>query len=407
MTTVKITQLPAITLSGNTSNTIIVGVDSTTVTTGQMTAKTLALGLYANTDLSVGLPSIYLPNAVGNFTESSPNYTQVNHRNINDGGTADFVVTANTGTDTNYYLDLGLANANYNPNTAINGPSSSVQPLDGYLYIQGGPTAGLPGGNLSIGVTGTGKRIKFFAGGSSSQNVMGYVSETGMYFGLAMLGNTAFSGNTITFSDASTQSTAAVGEAYSVASFGVANSALSLANSAFSKANANYIYANSAFITANSAYLKANSAYDYANTVYTYANAAFSKANTALQNTSGTFAGSLYITGTVSASNGQIHITRLIDTPATTLVINFATDGIIRANLNSSLTISFTNFAAGKVVEVFLRNTSGQQQTVTHGISALNSTTNSTTFTIPATSSRYVKYFSTDGDVANTFNMVV
>jgi len=55
------------------------------------------------------------------------------------------------------------------------------------------------------------------------------------------------------------------------------------------------------------------------------------------------------------------------------------------------------------VVEVWLTNTGGSSRTITHGCSALNSTTNTTTFTIPATSSSYLKYFSIGGDNANTF----
>jgi hypothetical protein len=61
----------------------------------------------------------------------------------------------------------------------------------------------------------------------------------------------------------------------------------------------------------------------------------------------------------------------------------------------------------GKVVEMWLTNTGGLGRTVTHGISATNSTTNSTTFTIAGTSSAHLKFFSIDGDLANTFVSVV
>jgi hypothetical protein len=54
-------------------------------------------------------------------------------------------------------------------------------------------------------------------------------------------------------------------------------------------------------------------------------------------------------------------------------------------------------------VEVWITNTSGSNRTVTHGCLAVNATVNSTTFTIPATSSAYLRYFSIDGDNANTF----
>jgi hypothetical protein len=48
-------------------------------------------------------------------------------------------------------------------------------------------------------------------------------------------------------------------------------------------------------------------------------------------------------------------------------------------------------------------NSGGTQRTVTHGVSALNSTINSTTFAIPSTSSAHIRYFVANGDLANTF----
>jgi hypothetical protein len=75
--------------------------------------------------------------------------------------------------------------------------------------------------------------------------------------------------------------------------------------------------------------------------------------------------------------------------------------------LVADLTVSHSNFITGKVVEMWLVNTGGAARTITHGISALNSTTNSTTFTIAGTSSAYLKFFSIDGDLANTFVSVV
>ena len=80
---------------------------------------------------------------------------------------------------------------------------------------------------------------------------------------------------------------------------------------------------------------------------------------------------------------------------------------MIKANLVADLTVTHSNFFAGKVVELWLVNTGGTNRTVTHGLTALNSTTNSTTFTIPGTSCAYLKYFNISGDLANTFVSVV
>ena len=84
----------------------------------------------------------------------------------------------------------------------------------------------------------------------------------------------------------------------------VTNTVYGVANAAFASANNVAPQVTPAFNTANNAYLTANAAFNAANNVnlsapYNTANAAFGKANTALQNTSGTFAGTLSVTGSV------------------------------------------------------------------------------------------------------------
>jgi hypothetical protein len=114
-------------------------------------------------------------------------------------------------------------------------------------------------------------------------------------------------------------------------------------------------------------------------------------------------ADSVTFTGTVAPERGFIFTPRLPVGNQTAITIDFSSDVIIKANLTADLTFSLTNFVAGKVVEVWLVNTSGSTRTVTHGCSAINSSENSTTFTMASTSSAYLKYFSIDGDNANTF----
>lgn len=79
---------------------------------------------------------------------------------------------------------------------------------------------------------------------------------------------------------------------------------------AYNTANAAYAAANNVgpqiaptFNTANAAYNTANVVYNQSNVVFGTVNASFGKANTALQNTSGTFAGNLTITGNLTASS--------------------------------------------------------------------------------------------------------
>ena len=107
--------------------------------------------------------------------------------------------------------------------------------------------------------------------------------------------------------------------------------------------------------------------------------------------------------GTVNPTKGFIFTPRLPVGNQTAITIDFSSDVIIKANLAADLTFTLTNFVYGKVVEVWLTNTSGSTRTVTHGCSAINSSENSTTFTMASTSSAYLKYFSIDGDLANTF----
>ena len=47
-----------------------------------------------------------------------------------------------------------------------------------------------------------------------------------------------------------------------------------------------------------------------------------------------------------------------------------------------SMNAMAANFVAGKVVDLWVTNTSGTTQTFTHGVTATNSTVNSTTYTM-------------------------
>jgi hypothetical protein len=191
------------------------------------------------------------------------------------------------------------------------------------------------------------------------------------------------------------------------------------------------LYANGAFIQSNAAFLVANTPTHVANSAALYANGAFAKANAALANTTGTFAGDLTITGntqtqTINTGNltvvgtsavsgnanfagivrmvkGFVYIPTVLVGNQTAFTIDYSTTSLIKATLVEDLTISHSNYVYGKVVEVWLTNTGGATRTVTHGCTATNSSINSTTFHMPATSSAYLRYLSIDSDNANTF----
>lgn len=180
MSQIKISQLPIIsTINSNTSNTLFAGVDVVSGITGQITAHTLAQGLYSNEILNVGSNPITLPNTVAQFSAAGESYVQTNLVNTNGGGTADIVVTANNGTDSTYFIDMGLANPAYQPGSEFNNIGTAIKPLDGYLYVQGLNETS-PGGNLIVGTTTSNTEIRFIAGGGTSSNVVAKINSKGM-----------------------------------------------------------------------------------------------------------------------------------------------------------------------------------------------------------------------------------
>ena len=201
MSTVKISQLPIISaINANTSNTLFAGVDIPSGITGKMTAHVLAQGLYSNEVLNVGVNQQNLPNTIAQFSLSGESYIQTNLVNTNDDGTADIVVTANTGsggTDSTNFIDMGYANKNYQPGVAYNDIGNAVNPLDGYLYVQGGAYAN--GGNLIVGTTTTNTSLKFIVGGGSASNVVATMTSQGI-----STNNLIIRGNTLTFGTSNT-----------------------------------------------------------------------------------------------------------------------------------------------------------------------------------------------------------
>jgi hypothetical protein len=112
---------------------------------------------------------------------------------------------------------------------------------------------------------------------------------------------------------------------------------------------------------------------------------------------------SVEFTGTVKPDKGFIYVPTILVGNQTAFTIDFSTTSLIKATLAADCTISLSNYVYGKVVEVWLTNTGGLTRTITHGCTATNSSENATTFTMPGTSSAYLRYFSIDGDLANTF----
>lgn len=532
MATVKISDLPEIThLNLDTTQTIIPVVDISTDETAQITVRTLAEGLFHSDSLKVGENEILLANTIAQFSGNSETFLQTNLQNLNANGSADYVVTADIGTNANNFIDVGLNNSNYD-----DPDYSSMKPLDGYLYTYGSLDDSADG-NLVIGTASAGANVLFIAGGTTTQNVIAKITKFGI---------TLNNASRLEFTDGSIQTVAAAPANYTQSAFDTANTSIALQAGINATQNSQISILQSVNLAQNTNITAVNN----------FAAAAFTKANNALANTSGTFAGDLTVTGntiflnnidivnsnfnpntalvqitgsnngvTVAPSNtnymlhvtgkansvtrvvldsfgantyallsgrmgrgsaaapaavanndvmmrivgngytgtnfpassptkidfvasenfsntnrgtriefwntaigsntiqkiasfnanaaeftgsiipekGFVYTPRILTGPQTTLTVDFSTDAIVKASLDNNLTVSFSNYTYGKIVEVWLTNTSGSNRTVTHGCSATNSSDNSTTFTIPATSSAYLRYFSLDGDLANTF----
>lgn len=113
-------------------------------------------------------------------------------------------------------------------------------------------------------------------------------------------------------------------------------------------------------------------------------------------------ANSVEFTGTVNPQKGFIYTPNVLST-ITSFTLDFQRDNLIKFNVTDNLTITLSNYVYGKVVEMWITNSAAQNKTITHGCLANNATSKATTFTILSNSCAYLRYFSIDGDQANTF----
>ena len=206
-------------IDGNSGNLVIPAATASTSTTtgalvvkggvgvaGNITAGNITANQYGN---SIGTFATYSGNATTGYsaintgptgytvlpftpvqiTGNGNTYVQMNQQNISSGNqsTTDYVATADIGTNTTYFVDLGIAGSNYsnvNPNNSL---GTSLWPNDAYLYTAGNTSANV-GGNLVVGTQTSGRTVKILAGGINSNNVVATFSNTG----------TTITGNVIT-----------------------------------------------------------------------------------------------------------------------------------------------------------------------------------------------------------------
>ena len=167
-------------------------------------ANTLLNFDVANTTLAVGYSSYTpLPNTLVQATGSSKTYVQNNIQNLNNEGSADYVVTADNGSDDHGYLDMGMSGGGYNY-LMSSGQMGPFRPNDGFIQVVG--STGIGKGNLII-ATGTSNTsftevgsIIFSVGNQTYSNIVGFMtradnSTTGtptLSFGKGVTANSAY-----------------------------------------------------------------------------------------------------------------------------------------------------------------------------------------------------------------------
>jgi len=339
-----------------------------------------------------------LPNLIAQFTGNTELYSQVNQQNINANGTADFVVTADNGTDEINYLDMGIAGSTY-----VNSNYNSwhfVNPNDGYLVMQGNASQNF-GGNVFFGTSGSGSGanqvgdIAFVQGSDTDNEVARFVLHEGLVIktktastsnssgALVVQGgigaNGSIHGDALYDSNIRVLDRANTANTTAQAAFDYANTltvsssdqtARDTANAAFETANtdANNIvivasYANSAYTQANTANTTAQAAFDYANTIGAgttdqiardTANSAFDKSNTNATDITITasYANSAYTNSNTNANNNTITASYANSAyTAANLAQSYSNSAFTKSNTNATditITASYANSAYTK-----------------------------------------------------------
>jgi hypothetical protein len=120
-------------------------------------------------------------------------------------------------------------------------------------------------------------------------------------------------------------------------------------------------------------------------------------------------AGRLNVSSSIYAANGIINKTSEFPSTQTAITINMTTDSWVKCNVGASLAITPTAFSPGTEVIVIVTNPNtggGANRTITHGGIAYNSSVGATSFVLGGTTTAFIKYYSLDGDLANTYVQV-
>ena len=103
-----------------------------------------SLNVHSILTVGTGAPAI-LPNLVAQFTDTSDEYIQISVQNLSDVGSSDIVATADNGTDSSYYTDMGIQGSS-------DQSGDLLYPNDSYL-IGHGTDGYVQGSNLVVAAT--------------------------------------------------------------------------------------------------------------------------------------------------------------------------------------------------------------------------------------------------------------
>jgi len=247
------------------------------------------------------------------------NTVQLQIRNAYAGvnSSTDIVATADNGTDTTNYIDLGINSSKYSlPTWTINANN------DGYLYTSDG--------NLSIGTansTSTFKFINFFVGGSLAVNEAMRIQD---FAGGANVG----------IGTTNPQYTLDVAGSTNVSSslFVAGQNVLSTLSSAFGFANGVSTNTIAAFGLTNTTYTAVNSAFGVINAAFGVANTALSN-NRFVSSKASPYGLTISDVGSVVAATGTIFVPNAVFSAGNTMYIfnNTSSSITITQNTNVSL----------------------------------------------------------------------
>jgi hypothetical protein len=112
-----------------------------------------------NKTFTIGGAGYELPQSTISTSGNINNFLQINNQNLSNGNDAstDFVATADNGSNSNFYIDMGINGSHYAQASYDIGKGD-----DGYLVAQGG--------NLDLGAGATGDSVILFTGGNNTTN---------------------------------------------------------------------------------------------------------------------------------------------------------------------------------------------------------------------------------------------